>query len=69
MPRWYAMCKGDERVHAACLLCRRFVGNDPASANDPQQGWRTPELIGTHCNSFIERPAHAQAAITPTDSR
>ena len=38
-------------------------------AADPKQSFRQPELIGTHCNGFMERPVHETAAITPTDHR
>ena len=67
MPRFFSLCKGTDIP--ACALCRRFVGNNPRYAADPKQAFRGPELIGTHCNGFMERPVYETAAITPTDSR
>lgn len=67
MPRWYALCRG--AGIPACVECRRFVDNNPRCADDPTQAWRSPDLIGRHCNAYIERPSHARAAVTPTDHR
>lgn len=67
MPRWFPLCKGTDIP--ACTDCRRHVSHHPRDANDPKQSFRNPELIGTHCNGFMERPAYEQAAITPTDTR
>lgn len=67
MPRWYALCHGTDLP--ACRLCRRHVDNNGAAAQEPKQPFITPTFVGHHCNSFIERPPHATAAITPTDNR
>ena len=67
MPRWFPLCKGTDIP--ACADCRRFVNNNPRDAADPKQGFRQPELIGTHCNGFMERPVYETVAITPTDHR
>ena len=68
MPRWYALCRGSDGL-AACASCRRLTRNNGNAEHEPQQGFTTPALLGQHCNNYIEQPAYAQAAITPTDTR
>lgn len=68
MPRWYSLCHGAEGF-AACRNCRRHVDNNGTAAHEPQQGMTAPAIVGHHCNNFMERPVHAQAAVTPTDTR
>lgn len=67
MPRWYSLCNGAGMP--ACAQCRRHVDYNGTAAHERQQAFVSPAFIGTHCNNFIERPAHAPAAVTPTDTR
>lgn len=69
MPRWYALCHGTNLP--ACVLCRRHVSNNGNAIEQPRQAITTPDLVGTHCNRFMELPPAlgVAGAITPTDSR
>ena len=69
MPRWYPLCNGNGAP--ACTVCRRHASNNPADAGQPGQAMTMPELIGTHCNRFMEMPPLLGTgnAVTPTDSR
>lgn len=66
MPRWYALCNGT--ALAACAMCKRFASNNGSASHEPQQAFTAPDLIGDHCNRFIECPAYQLApAITRTE--
>lgn len=67
MPRWYSLCNGADIP--SCAMCRRFAPNNPGAASEARQGWTQPELLGTHCNKFIERPVYATTAMTPSNPR
>ena len=67
MPRWYPLCNGADIP--ACQGCRRFAPNNGSAMHEPQQAWIKPELIGIHCNNFIERPAHSPSDRLTVDSR
>lgn len=67
MPRWYELCHGAGLP--ACGTCRRHVSHHPVAAHERQQGFTKPDLIGEHCNRYMEQPEYARAAIPPTDSR
>lgn len=69
MPRWFALCNGN--AMPACDLCRRHVSNNVIAAKEAQQAFTSPDLVGTHCNRFMELPPAlgVAMAVTPTDSR
>lgn len=56
MPRWFALCQGLDLP--ACHTCRRLAALYPADSTHATQSWTKPDVTGTHCNSYIERPAH-----------
>ena len=69
MPRWFPLCRGNDLP--ACAFCRRHVSNTGNAQHEPQQAFTGPDLVGTHCNRFMEMPPvlGTAGAITPTDSR
>lgn len=67
MPRWFALCKG--LALPACGSCRRLADRHPVEQGQSQQAWTTPEVIGQHCNRYIEQPAHSCVAIQPSEQR
>ena len=67
MARWYALCKGADQP--ACALCRRFAAANGSAAEDGRQAWTAPELIGQHCNHFIESPPPLGVAIAPNTQK
>jgi hypothetical protein len=69
MPRWYALCRGNDLP--ACAICRRHVDHNGSAQHEARQGFTGPDLVGTHCNRFIELPPvlGVAGAVTPTDSR